>query len=1751
MQENNIQDLIAQFYREAEKLSSDLGKVNGQLREGRAPSEAQIEKLTENLSGIRKQYEAVYDAAQKLSPETLKMERTVEEYLKAAEIGIQTQRLAELLELRAVLDEFLSIRSNKEKYETMLDPLRLEVYDLLDAMEKPRLEDVDSLFERVQGPRYFVEAVHEPLGSERLGMLIEEKLNDRYPAELLMGFFTRAFVFGDGPVPRPEAAPAAGRRQKGRRTAAEPKKAAAKKPAAAQAGPAAAAKKPAPVPKPPKPAEAPRVLWGPTSGESLTTTEATNRVKTAQANGSSFRSKLVRMMDPDMITAPILQLLDVFGAGTARQLTDLGRIERVLFDPDGNIADLVAKVLENLADRGWIASYRLDGAEEPVYGITEYAAGSMRKETVQKQFRNEWPLAFSARPRTYSAKEATARLEKEVAQKEALIAYFRDRTGEIGFDVYYDVLDKVGWDDDHFVVLVYSRGQESPQRYHMVSPAAAASVRSGEPVLIIGDPRFYGRDFIDGWQAPVMYLDPFSGYGTLRPAREAFSAEYDSDESVRSEQRPAALPPRSASEGETRAGLFDSRLLSDIGPLDDSRLAPLVTASLKRSCPGERALQEAVVETVALAKAGALADGVREGKRFSQQLQLAANVLIDDLDYTGAQLEEVFPVTSEHPEVLLFGAYAFGLLAPALEGDFLLLGRGRALVEDYDQWFRTLPWMRSVLKLLLETAEKTRSGFSPAAVGRLGGESDQDQFLHRIMEEAANHSQALTPNVNLKALAPIYKKIFGIGSPFQRAMKAIAADDRSARSMVEDVLAEFCTVNEHGTRTVSAERIDAVLDEYWDTYCRNKQNRKLSYHARDQLIRLMRVRLDVMLHWTEYLDSLEQSPKDQSELRRLQSQLRKAIDAALSEPAMKDHEEANLIRWILSRLKSRIAAPVADERLFDVFLLTGHVMLDEDGRPLLDSRFADVARYAPWSLVAQHIEDRSGRRHHATFKEIREEIEGSVGPPDPSLMDNFQQLRMIGLLTDEPESECAVDSEEMSEAAEYADSRFEEFEERLELYHMLGQITEEDKTALREMALSHQEFFYETGNFASWREFLRAVAWEAGRHAQKRIDLLLDQIEERRDRYGESPQLDAAAEFLEREVPNMTLAEEAINAYDMGDMPDAVGAEPEEEFFENFCKDVVFRTLYEECRRQGTGTSARPLKRFGVSFFEKHHPPEWTAEDVSRTTQLLQNWPASKGAPTTKHIVTVLQRLGFEITGAERTQMLRNAELYIADAVPPKASGGPYGHPIAAFGTQLPEKLEVAVIYGQCTGEDLFSTLAQLKTEGTPIVLLDYQLDQGQRRVIAELFRTHSDQKTFLLVDRVLAMYLSMAPPDSRVSALLQCTLPYAGIQPFADETLPDELFCGRREETGALLSRESTSIVYGGCKTGKTALLRHVQRCGTRPEEKQFYVYADARGAETEQALAAVVAEEVNAALPGAEISGATLDDLASSLRSLYDSPAAPDFLAVIVDHADDFLAAASPDGEQLAPLAALREEREGSFKLMLAGSVHVARAYRASQEKEGALARLGDSMRLGQLPQPDAEKLLTGPLRYLGFTASEHGEIETMISNTNCYPGVVKELGRTLVNTLAEHSSSFYSAARDNPPYPLRSTELGAVLHSPELHRHIRETVLESLHLDRRYEAIGQCVAWLCLSEGSSVRRSYTPDEIQSVAQAYNTPVLRSESPESFRVLLEEMTDMGLLLRTSEGEFRLRRDAFLDVIGRDQTLLEEQLGAAGELRV
>lgn len=266
-----------------------------------------------------------------------------------------------------------------------------------------------------------------------------------------------------------------------------------------------------------------------------------------------------------------------------------------------------------------------------------------------------------------------------------------------------------------------------------------------------------------------------------------------------------------------------------------------------------------------------------------------------------------------------------------------------------------------------------------------------------------------------------------------------------------------------------------------------------------------------------------------------------------------------------------------------------------------------------------------------------------------------------------------------------------------------------------------------------------------------------------------------------------------------------------------------------------------------------------------------------------------------------------------------------------------------------------------------------------------------------------------------------------------------------------------------------------------------------------------------------------------------------------LLIDEVDDFLEAIADQAyKQLQPLVDLKRETKNNFKFVIAGLHNVCRAKNATRNN-GIFGQLGSPLCIKPLSPTDALKLLSRPLSYLGFQINRYPHLETILTNTNYYPGILQFFGYMLVETLTGQYAKYYRAANGNPPFTLQDDQLGSVMNSSDLNKSIKDKFRWSLELDSRYFMLARCITLLYhyyeddRSSGSWL--GFEVDEIIEMARTYKILCLQNETPEDYKNLLDEMEEMGILSQPQPDRYRLRRSSFVDIIGDNIDVLEKAI--------
>lgn len=552
------------------------------------------------------------------------------------------------------------------------------------------------------------------------------------------------------------------------------------------------------------------------------------------------------------------------------------------------------------------------------------------------------------------------------------------------------------------------------------------------------------------------------------------------------------------------------------------------------------------------------------------------------------------------------------------------------------------------------------------------------------------------------------------------------------------------------------------------------------------------------------------------------------------------------------------------------------------------------------------------------------------------------------------------------------------------------------------------------------------------------------------------------------------------------------------DYFSDFLEPGVFDPLLQECRR----CNGKSLSVFGWNYVERNLPKDWTSRQREDSKNLVTNWPKRKGTAAPTQIKALFAGLGFEVNSTERVTV-KKEDVFKVGVVQTAKSMADYRHPVAAFGTQVKSPINAIMLFGNYTEKQLVDTVSSLDLGGISIVLLDRPVDAAGRRLIGEIFHTQtSGQNPFLLIDQVLLLYLALHQITERLPAMLKCTLPYSTYQPFVRDggSTSDEMFCGRTQELATIMDPNGACVVYGGRQLGKTALLERAESRCSKPINKAFAVYTSIIRIKNEGEVVETIISDINKKVDGKITLPQcnSIKEMCAALSELFCNKQIASML-LLIDEVDDFLASIADEAYlPIQPLVDLKRETKNNFKFVITGLHNVCRAKNATKDN-GIFGQLGTPLCIKPLSPTDALQLISRPLRYLGFQIDRYPHLETILTNTNYYPGILQFFGYMLV--------------------------------------------------DQRYFMIARCITMLYHyyeeDRKAGSWQGFPVDEIMQMAEEYDIHCLETASKKDYINLLDEMVEMGILGKPDENRdlYRLRRNSFVDIIGENFDILEADI--------
>ena len=1142
----------------------------------------------------------------------------------------------------------------------------------------------------------------------------------------------------------------------------------------------------------------------------------------------------------------------------------------------------------------------------------------------------------------------------------------------------------------------------------------------------------------------------------------------------------------------------------------------------------------AVASALALLESAASIDGYQASSNKLMQLRLATGTRAKGVEYTGSVLAHAFVGFNADDEPLMLSAYSRALFDPKNPYDYELWSTCEVLLSQYGETFPSYPELRTLLSKLFEIHDVSPTrGFSERVIDLLGDRADRSKRLESMRDRARRLMEKPTFKAMIHGMPEFNEACFGRNSDLYLCMATIQDDMRDEIDIVRDTLSRY----QDGSGQIDEDLIGGTLDTNWRAAVANKNTkgiRKLEVLARKQAIDAFTARLALMGDWITYVEG----SVDDKSTKKL-GEIRKELIVLLSDCANSLSQLGQgrpgliIVRLMLDDLLSRLSGNGPERHVFDEFLLSGYVSLKDDGTPDIDPGHNSIRYFEPWRRVMYHWLEEKG---------TLESIAGAICRDGSPCSDNLRQLSHIEGVLGRKVSEEGHDAM-LTRAQTVAEHESNKLSERLEIAYAFGEIDEPQRELLQGLLMANKESMFESEEFGLWGQLIVAIKKQIadmsanqGRQLSARLERCEGTL-----RANEACELLAQARIQLTEARNFAVVEEYLNRFEAGErkLPEGYS---EEDSFSEFISDSVYNPLLEACQR-GRG---QQFTRFARSYVQAHYPSNWSNRHRESSERLISNWPCSgKKKPDPSSLAILFRYLGMSVKGAWQSDIGR--EHYLLEIRKDRKNRPDYPHPIAMFGTQARSPLDVIVLHGNQSAREIINQVGNARVNGMSVVIVDGCLTLQTRRQVAEIFHTSKSKiSPFLMLDQVLALYLALHEETERLPILLKCTLPFTYYQPFIRDggATADEMFSGRDSELRDIINPQGATVVYGGRQLGKTALLERAESLQNDPDNGRFAVLVNIQQCTSEEEFVKEVVKTINrkTAISLGECSD--IDGLCDEVRKVLDGSDV-NWLLLLIDEADCFLDSISGKKYMpIKPLVDLKRERPSEFKFVLAGLHNVVR-YKNATDNNGIFGQLGSSLCVKPLKPADALRLMSRPLGYLGFDVKRYPHIETILTNTNYYPGILQFFGYELVDTMTKQYGQYYQASRGNPPYELTQEQLGSIMNSRRLNDSIRDKFLLSLKLDPRYLALARCVALLTYeNEGNAATEinGISVSEALDCGHEWDVDVLSGESLGSTEILMDEMVDMGILAKgDGEGDgYRLRMHRFLSIIGSADAILE-----------
>ncbi|MEU8812654.1 hypothetical protein ACWDYK_22615 [Streptomyces anthocyanicus] len=473
---------------------------------------------------------------------------------------------------------------------------------------------------------------------------------------------------------------------------------------------------------------------------------------------------------------------------------------------------------------------------------------------------------------------------------------------------------------------------------------------------------------------------------------------------------------------------------------------------------------------------------------------------------------------------------------------------------------------------------------------------------------------------------------------------------------------------------------------------------------------------------------------------------------------------------------------------------------------------------------------------------------------------------------------------------------------------------------------------------------------------------------------------------------------------------------------------------------------------------------------------------------------------------------------------------------LPAFGTQADGRLRLLMTSEVTDAAKLIAWVQQDPSSIPVMIAFIGTLSPAQRRALAAACAEHP-AKPVLVLDAAALAYLA-SRGSGQFTLTERILAPFSAINPYtpdANEAVPEEMFYGRAEELSAVTDQHGVSLLYGGRRLGKSALLRAAGRRHALTEgHVALYLPLPSSLASGTEEIWDMISTELGRAgigqAPGRRASTA-FRRVRDAITAWLDQDRTRRLL-LLLDECDSFFDAEADAGfPQTTRLRDLMSATERRFKPVFAG-LHQVQRFAGLPNQPLAEAHFGRALGIGPLSPGPAYRLLQEPAEVLGINFAHDSLIHRLLAYCNYHPKLLQVAGEALV------SEALASRTPDGPPWTIDNDILERVIGSPDLRRRIRDTVRLNLNLDPRYKVIALLIAHNAHTHG--VERSMSTRALRQQCAEWWPESFTHHTADEFRVLLEEMVGLGILASERDG-WRLRSSNVLRLLGTPDAIEEE----------